>query len=73
MRLGAETKDTSIFWLVQEKVEEQRKQTNAGPSRRVGLKCFKRISSIWKMNVAVTFINEKSFANYAEQRAGVLY
>lgn len=25
------------------------------------------------MNVAMTFINEKSFANYAEQRAGVLY
>lgn len=25
------------------------------------------------MNVAVTFINEKSFANYAEQRAGELY
>lgn len=65
MRFGAETKETSILFFLESK------QTNKCGGKSSGeLECFKRIWSIWKMNVAVTFINEKSFANYAEQQRG---
>lgn len=65
MRFGAETKETSILFFLESK------QTNKCGRKSSGeLECFKRIWSIWKMNVAVAFINEKSFANYAEQQGG---
>lgn len=65
MRFGTETKETSILFFLESK------QTNKCGGKSSGeLECFKRIWSIWKMNVAVTFINEKSFANYAEQQGG---